>query len=435
MSGALAYNEYANELEELINASMLGQKCTEIVDDVAKNLSCRANDELRKLVPIKTLREMGAFFTPHALAERLASSLEKDIRDGAQVIDVACGTGDLLAACAKFLPIKQSLEETLRIWSTKLYGVDLDSAFVRAAQSRLLLLAIKYCSNGDLTNFNLHNTFSGISVGNALDSSDIIKNKKCIIINPPFNQIIDPGICKWGKGKISQAALILDYVLEKCDLGTNIVAILPEVLRTGSRYVKWRKNIEINSEVNSVEIVGQFDNKTDIDVFILRLKKCSPRPLVETKEWWSSAENITCYNGKIVSDHFDVAVGPVVPHRDPEIGESYPYFTAHLLPKWTEFDGVANRRKYSGRTFLPPFVVVRRTSRPGDKFRAIATVIVGQEPVAIENHLMVLLPKEKTLDRCWELLAVLKRDETNTWLNERIRCRHLTVNSLKNIPW
>ena len=99
------------------------------------------------------------------------------------------------------------------------------------------------------------------------------------------------------------------------------------------------------------------------------------------------------------------------------------------------FDSLTNNRKYTGRTFQPPFVVVRRTSRPDDKFRAVATVIVGHELVAVENHLMVLLPKDNKLSSCKKLLSVLKSEETNKWLNERIRCRHLTVNALKNVPW
>ncbi|OGU17871.1 MAG: hypothetical protein A2076_15180 [Geobacteraceae bacterium GWC2_53_11] len=435
MSGALAYNEYADELEELVKASIIGQKCAKVPDEVAKTLAIQSNIELRKLVPIETLREMGAFFTSHELAERLALTLEKELRDGAEVIDIACGTGDLLAACAKYLPAGKNLDETISIWATKLFGVDLDSAFVRTAQSRLLLLAIKYATNNVASCLDLTNAFSGICVGNALKSADLIKGKKCVIINPPFNQVPDQGRCKWATGKVSQAAIFLDYVLENCDLGTSIVAILPEVLRTGTRYMKWRECIEINSVINDVEIIGQFDNKTDIDVFILRLQKCTPRPLTEIKEWWTSSKNQICEYGKLVCDYFDVAVGTVVPHRDLENGASYPYITAHLLPKWSIFDEIVSRRNYSGRTFMPPFVVVRRTSRPNDKFRAVATIIAGQEPVAVENHLIVLIPKTKTLNDCLELLDVLKRDETNDWLNERIRCRHLTVNSLKNIPW
>lgn len=435
MSGALAYNDYADELEALVKASIIGQDCTKVIEEVARTLSIRSNVELRKLIPIKTLREMGAFFTPHDLAERLASTLEKDIRAGAQVVDVACGTGDLLAACVKYLPHNESLDETLKVWSKTLYGVDVDSAFVRAAQSRLLLLAMKYGSKGKMPNIDLQNAFSGICVGNALESAGIIKGKKCVIINPPFNQVDAQDSCKWGKGKISQAAVILDYILEKCDVGANIVAILPEVLRTGSRYKKWRDVIEMNSVIKTIELVGQFDNKTDIDVFILRLQKCDPKQSDHRRDWWSSDENNKSDGGINVSDYFDVAVGPVVPYRDPECGISHPYITVHSLPKWIVLHDINTRRMYAGKTFMPPFVVVRRTSRPGDKFRAVATVIDGREPVAVENHLIVLLPKDKSLESCWTLLSVLKRDETNIWLNERIRCRHLTVTSLKSIPW
>jgi hypothetical protein len=33
------------------------------------------------------------------------------------------------------------------------------------------------------------------------------------------------------------------------------------------------------------------------------------------------------------------------------------------------------------------------------------------------------------------LLRVLKSRKTDQWLNNRIRCRHLTVRSLNELPW
>ena len=33
------------------------------------------------------------------------------------------------------------------------------------------------------------------------------------------------------------------------------------------------------------------------------------------------------------------------------------------------------------------------------------------------------------------VLEVLKRDATSKWMNERIRCRHLTVGSVGDLPW
>jgi hypothetical protein len=83
----------------------------------------------------------------------------------------------------------------------------------------------------------------------------------------------------------------------------------------------------------------------------------------------------------------------------------------------------------------PPFVAIRRTSRPGDRHRAIGTLITALQPVAVENHLIALRPKDGTVKACRELLYSLKDDRTTHWLDERIRCRHLTVAALNELPW
>jgi hypothetical protein len=36
---------------------------------------------------------------------------------------------------------------------------------------------------------------------------------------------------------------------------------------------------------------------------------------------------------------------------------------------------------------------------------------------------------------CRELLDILKDDQTTHWLDQRIRCRHLTVAALDELPW
>jgi hypothetical protein len=84
---------------------------------------------------------------------------------------------------------------------------------------------------------------------------------------------------------------------------------------------------------------------------------------------------------------------------------------------------------------VPPFVVIRRTSSPSDKFRASGTIIAGKKAVAVENHLIVIRPKNSTLKDCNELLKLLKSEQTNNFLNERMRCRHLTVGIVKKIPF
>ncbi|MFI6652835.1 transposase [Streptomyces sp. NPDC050529] len=79
------------------------------------------------------------------------------------------------------------------------------------------------------------------------------------------------------------------------------------------------------------------------------------------------------------------------------------------------------------------------TSRPGQGSKGgssgAGVLVVGDEPMAVDNHLIVAGPKSAGIDRCRELLRVLERPETAKWLDERIRCRHLTVTAIRSLPW
>ena len=181
----------------------------------------------------------------------------------------------------------------------------------------------------------------------------------------------------------------------------------------------------------TVEITGRFDKETDVDVFILSAiagNECNPVD-------WLRLDTSISITRKYISDWFDVHVGSVVPHRDSEDGPSYPYINARTVPAWKTIENILEERKYKGTVFKPPFVVVRRTSSPRDKYRCVGTIINTNTNVAVENHLIVLTPKDHSLNKCNELLRTLKHEDTNKWMNSRICCRHLTVTAMKELPW
>ena len=70
----------------------------------------------------------------------------------------------------------------------------------------------------------------------------------------------------------------------------------------------------------------------------------------------------------------------------------------------------------------------------GDAQRAIATIINSKRNVYVDNHLIVLQPKSGTLNDCKKMLENLKKIETDNWINNKIRCRHLTVKVVAKIP-
>jgi hypothetical protein len=148
--------------------------------------------------------------------------------------------------------------------------------------------------------------------------------------------------------------------------------------------------------------------------------------------WWHAEDLPTTQS---VGQYFKVSVGPVVPHRDPKVGEEYAYLTARQLSGSDTYNANEGPTiRYAGTTFQPPFVVVRRTSRPGNG-RVITTLVTGQRNVALENHLIVMKPISNSMKLCRELVDVLSNVRTTQWLDERIRCRHLTVSIMRELPW
>jgi hypothetical protein len=219
--------------------------------------------------------------------------------------------------------------------------------------------------------------------------------------------------------------------LERIKPGAEVLAILPEVLRSGSFSQRWRNRVSELAEVHLIEPYGIFDESADVDVFLLRLVRRLKGLSITAKKWPTAR---TC--GKsTVGAYFDVHVGRVVPYRDPEAGPEYPYIHPRCVPRWTAMRRFTERRRHCGPAYQPPFVVLRRTSRPGDAYRATASIISGNEPVAVENHLIVCEPKDKTIKACRELMRQLKADAVNEFLNRRIRCRHLTVGAVISIPY
>jgi hypothetical protein len=209
------------------------------------------------------------------------------------------------------------------------------------------------------------------------------------------------------------------------------MAILPDVLRSGSFTAQWRQHIERLADIKLVEPYGIFDDSADVDVFLLRAIRRKHRQISIPYLWTTTKNQSTT----TIADFFHVHVGRVVPHRDPETGKKRPYIHPRCIPTWKTVRKFEEFRRHEGKVYKPPFVVIRRTSRPGHPYRAAATIISGSKAVAVENHLIVCEPTCGTLAACKNLMRQLKSKAVNKFLDERIRCRHLTVASVAAIPF
>jgi len=427
------FSSYSDRIQHLLLNLAQSSPASLPDESLSEILNGQATSALQKLVPIDARKKEGLFFSSTQLADRIAERLAPKLQTGVRLLDPACGAGNLLLACAKYFPVGVNLAETLRLWSDSIVGYDLHHEFIRATQFRLAFFAASHHLNESeaIRHIDPSSIFNRIIVGDffAHTTPDDID---CIVVNPPFGHIDAPDGCLWATGKVQAAGCFLENLLHIAPKDQHIVAILPDVLRSGTRYRKWRSLVSEMCSSLGIEMAGRFDETTDVDVFILYAVVGNPS---EASNKWTNSRLENVDAGHVVGDFFEVHVGPVVPHRDPIEGPSYPYIHARTAPAWQTIRQIDEDRQYSGKVFSPPFVVVHRTSSPSDKSRCIATLVDMEQSVAVENHLIVLLPRDNSIDSCLLLLDVFKSELSTNWLNQRIRCRHLTVSSLKELPW
>ena len=429
--GMTSYDPYVSSVEDLAVAALDSSGSCRPALVSSELLDGQAGAVLRKSIPLEMRRKQGAFFSSSHLRAVALEPLQETSDSLGTYLDPAVGAGDLLIEVARQLPVQKDLGETLRFWGQLLHGRDLQPMFVRLAKARLVLLAVARgavasTKNGD----GLDDILPEIKVGDGLKLLAGGWSGTHIVMNPPFTYRQASEDINWASGQTSEAAMFLAAAVEGGEPGTHLTAILPDVIRAGSRYDQLRGVIGDRLHVITAKPYGQFDAWTDIDVFILRGVIEQREAGAAATQWWHRTD------GECLGDKADISVGPVVPHRDQESEPSNPYLLARDIPLGGEFDvSQAERRGFQNRLFRPPFVVIRRTSRPGDKSRALGTLILGTGEVLVENHLIVIEPKDSSVDACHRILGVLASTHAREWLDNRIRCRHLTVRALNEMPW
>lgn len=361
---------------------------------------------LRLATPRSQMRAQGTFFTSTTTADLLWQSALGSLTSGRPVIvDPACGAADLLLPAVKYLATADGDV------AFEVRGGDIDQEFVRIAATRLSHAVADAPGTVLVENRNF------------LTDPSLLAGATHVVLNPPYIPV--QSTMAWAKGTVNAAALFVLHALERMEDGTHLLAILPDVLRAGTRYEPWRRLVESKSEIREIQTLGQFDDDTDVHVFALHAVVGGES---QFPEWYAA----TSGNEPVqtVGERFMVNVGPLVPHRHAEEGPMVRYITARSLTS-----GEHLKRQFTGRLHQGPIVLVNRTSRPGDAQRARARLWTETEDVAVENHLIVLTPNDGGVEACEELVRILDDPRTAAFLDERIRCRHLTVSAVKEIPW
>jgi hypothetical protein len=418
------YKQFVNLLECELQ-SFLSKPNEEWNETALKYVDGFAADELRRLVNIEVRRENGTFFTNSELGKKILSLLKPNFNKGSIVYDPACGASNLLISVADFVRTENKISN----FENSLLGTDIHEEFVEASRLRLQMNQLIY----NVDSLNKEKIETNIIKADGLLPNQFYQSATHIIVNPPFNLIPSNNQVTWAKGKVCAAAVFIDKIIQHSKPGVSIIAILPDVLRSGSRYDKWRTLVEQTCIIEKVKLLGQFDEYADVDVFAIKISKRQKIVKLNAinKKWQSDN---TIYK-KTISDLFDICVGPVVDNRDPHNGVSRKYIISRGLQGWKETIDVNLNRKHEGKSFISPFIVIKRTSRASDIHRAVATIINISEPIYVDNHLIILKPKSGKITDCRKVLKLLKEKKTDNWINAQIRCRHLTVKVVSKIPF
>lgn len=411
------------------------QKLRQLIEQEALDLTDHLVDldnidlVLRECLSIEEMREAGSFFTGQKLATAAIKKIEVAITQDSVVLDPTCGSGNLLVECSRVLGVEKTLSKTLQKWGEVLHGFDIHISFIEATKLRLILEALSRGVKKDCSVDEAVSLLKGIELKDALKVKKVeLQSVTHVLMNPPFMLCDSPVKYYWKPGKMNAAGIFFDYYLRVLPKNCFIVAILPDVLRSGTRYSMFRDFCSLSMSA-STQVWGRFNAKTNVDVFLLYGKLISGEN-EKVIEW-----QVNLGDYEKLSDKFDVCTGPLVAYRDLELGREYPYFHSKNTPAWEIVTEINETRKFKGTVISPPFILVKRTSSPSNKYRATATIINLKSMVAVENHLIVIKPKNNSLLECKKLMKVLRSDNTNNFLNKRIRLRHLTVQVIKDIPY
>lgn len=370
-------------------------------------------------------REHGIFFSGKDWARILVSQV--DTNRWNRFIDPSVGNGDLLVEVCLTLPLGESPIQTLEQWGARLGAIDLRLSFLRIAWHRIQSVAFQRHGQ-DLPRDHSIVLPASFKHGDALKVDLELRRGDCLLMNPPYQRIQVPVGSGLGRGKRSAAALHLERMLSMSPVGVGVVALVPDVMRSGTLYKAFRKALSSRVDLKRFAAFGNFGAHADVDVaVIVGITRDSSPPEVEASP--SNCQRET------VGDLFDVSVGPVVPHRNLETGKALPYLTPHNAPAWEEIGRPSEQAQYAATPRRGPLVLVRRTSSPSDRARARATIVNYAGEMLIENHLLICVPKDGQIDTCRRLARSLSDARTSEWLNEQIRCRHLTVASVSRLPW
>ena len=416
-----------NQLNELIESPGPQSKI-----EALEWLNGRTGSEISKSMPRIDRKNGDIFLTGAYRSGLLFRGWNSRLRVNPTILDPACGSGDLLLSAAKRLPVGPSPQSTLQLWGNCLVGWDLQPDLVKITKLRLGLLAVVRVNEPVEGEIDVDAALPEIKQLDATIGFASQEKYDLIAMNPPFSAVRKIKIGAVKATKTTQAGWFLEKAVTALKPKGHLLALLPEVLRSGSSYERLREFVENELSISRIDLLDQFGSDADIHTFLIAGMKGNSF----SKKTWKQANERIHKEQETLAGHCDVKTGSVVPHRDPEQFDLKPYLTSHDLSK-TETLKTKDlpKRGFKGEGIRPPFVAIGRTSRPGDIPRINATIVTSGEAVLIENHVVAIQPHVNSREACEQLVERLHSTYVESHLDRRIRLRHLTIDAIRGIPW
>ena len=179
------YSTYVGSIERLVGTA-LSSGIDDLHPQTTHALNGGPGEALRESIDLYTRKSTGAFFSGSNLSDELVGTFNEPISEDSRILDPACGSGDLLLACSRRLPVAPSLRETLEAWGQQLLGLDLYPEFIRASKARLILAAAlrgRWSVSAGLA--HTESWFPGIRVGDGLAiPADLAEADACCAQSP-----------------------------------------------------------------------------------------------------------------------------------------------------------------------------------------------------------------------------------------------------------
>lgn len=336
-------------------------------------------------VPIERRKQLGQFFTPRSVRERLLAGLELPPR--ARILDPACGTGEFLLSARERFP------------TAALVGIEIDPELAHIARTTVPEAEIRV---GDALRLPLAGEFDAV------------------IGNPPYFELkasaVPDELRSVVAGRPNVFALFVKYGLDRLVDGGVLAFVLPPSMNNGAYFKALRDDVAARGRILGLELLeapNLFDGASQATM-LLRVRKGTAGP--ERHVFRRGPFTLFVADPAAVERGFDDAVtlaelgyevrtGSVVWNEAKADLSTDPQGATRLI--WAHDIAEDGRVRFvdkagkpgfvrGRRPLLGPAIVVNRITGVGARARLRVATVPPGVPFVAENHVNVVLPQSGT---------------------------------------